>query len=101
MAAAGGRTNRKNRSESTQDEFAGGSRGAAGGSAAGAGGCEEEASGAGTSIILAGYFGTYEPAIDMEWIKSTWQSAAAHWRAALPVIHFLTVNCPKTPETTW
>ena len=38
-------------------------------------GGEEEASGAGASTIPAGYFGTYEPAIDMEWIKSTWQSA--------------------------
>ena len=38
-------------------------------------GGEEEAAGAGASTIPAGYFGTYEPAIDMEWIKSTWQSA--------------------------
>ena len=38
-------------------------------------GGEEEASGAGASSIPAGYFGTYEPAIDMQWIKSTWQSA--------------------------
>ena len=38
-------------------------------------GGQEEAAGAGASTIPAGYFGTYEPAIDMEWIKSTWQSA--------------------------
>ena len=39
--------------------------------------CEtpEEAAGAAASTIPAGYFGTYEPAIDMEWIKSTWQTA--------------------------
>ena len=38
-------------------------------------GGQEEAAGAGASTIPAGYFGTYEPAIDMEWIKSTWQTA--------------------------
>ena len=31
--------------------------------------------GAAASTIPPGYFGTYELAIDMEWIKSTWQSA--------------------------
>ena len=36
-------------------------------------GGEEE--GAGASATPPGYFGTYEPAIDMEWIKSTWQTA--------------------------
>ena len=38
-------------------------------------GGEEEAAGAAASTIPAGYFGAYDPAIDMEWIKSTWQSA--------------------------
>lgn len=36
---------------------------------------QEEAAGAAAASIPAGYFGAYEPAIDMEWIKSTWQSA--------------------------
>ena len=33
-------------------------------------------------------------------IAATGATAAADWRAALPEIDFLTVNCPKTPDTT-
>ena len=40
-----------------------------------AAGQEEAAGAAAGAAIPPGYFGTYEPAIDMEWIKSTWQSA--------------------------
>ena len=38
-------------------------------------GGQEEAAGAAAGAVPPGYFGTYEPAIDMEWIKSTWQGA--------------------------
>ena len=37
---------------------------------------------------------------DAEEIAATGASAADDWRAALPEIDILTVNCPKTPETT-
>jgi D-3-phosphoglycerate dehydrogenase len=42
----------------------------------------------------------HDPFVDEAEIAATGATAAADWRAALPAIDFLTVNCPKTPETT-
>ena len=42
----------------------------------------------------------HDPFVDEAEIAATGATAAADWRAALPTIDFLTVNCPKTPETT-
>ena len=42
----------------------------------------------------------HDPFVAETEIVATGATAAADWRAALPQIDFLTVNCPKTPETT-
>ena len=42
----------------------------------------------------------HDPFVHEAEIAATGATAAADWRAALPAIDFLTVNCPKTPETT-
>ena len=42
----------------------------------------------------------HDPFVDEAEIAATGATAASDWRAALPAIDFLTVNCPKTPETT-
>ena len=42
----------------------------------------------------------HDPFVAETEIAATGATAAADWRAALPAIDFLTVNCPKTPETT-
>ena len=42
----------------------------------------------------------HDPFVDEAEIAAPGATAAADWRAALPAIDFLTVNCPKTPETT-
>ena len=42
----------------------------------------------------------HDPFVTETEIAATGATAAADWRAALPAIDFLTVNCPKTPETT-
>ena len=40
----------------------------------------------------------HDPFVDEAEIAATGATAAADWRAALPAIDFLTVNCPKTPR---
>ena len=42
----------------------------------------------------------HDPFVNDAEIAATGATAASDWRAALPAIDFLTVNCPKTPETT-
>ena len=42
----------------------------------------------------------HDPFVNEAEIAATGATAAADWRAELPAIDFLTVNCPKTPETT-
>ena len=42
----------------------------------------------------------HDPFVADAEIAAAGATATADWRAALPEIDFLTVNCPKTPETT-